>query len=67
MSDHKIPNGKQTEVGCPRCGAATLLVVRTNRQQGNQFLGCPNWPKCGHTQPIPEHIRMEAAGQPRLF
>ncbi len=35
---------------CPRCGAP--LVVRTQRQTGEQFLGCSTFPRCRHTQPL---------------
>ena len=61
---------KQVEVYCPWCKnegrGAVKLVIRTNRQSGNQFLGCPNWRRCEYTQPIPESIRMEAIGASRL-
>lgn len=63
----KLPNGKKMAITCPECGVGTHLIVRTNRSQGHQFLGCENWPDCNYTRSIPESIRMEAAGQPRLL
>lgn len=63
----KLPDGKEMEIYCPECGSGTKLVVRTNRKQDHQFLGCPNWPECNHTQSIPESVRMRLAGQQSLF
>jgi ssDNA-binding Zn-finger/Zn-ribbon topoisomerase 1 len=60
-----LPNGKVIEKYCPKCGAGTKLVVRTNSKNNSQFLGCPNYPECKHTEKIPEALRME--GQPTLF
>lgn len=60
-----FPDGMESETFCPDCGMG--LVVRTNRANGNQFLGCPDWPACTHTQGIPESWRMKRAGQKELF
>jgi hypothetical protein len=62
-----IQPGKEVGVICPECSADTRMVIRRNKKNGTLFLGCPNWPKCQYTSPIPEHIKMEAAGQPSLF
>lgn len=35
---------------CPRCGSR--LVVRTNKKDGTQFLGCSTYPKCRYTLAI---------------
>ena len=51
---------------CPECGTGSKLVVRTNSKDGSQFLGCPNYPECKHTEPIPQDIRMIQAGAQRL-
>lgn len=64
MAD-KLPDKKETEKACPKCGSK--LIVRTNRANESQFLGCPRWPECQHTEPIPESIRMRLQGQPTLF
>lgn len=60
-------------IKCPNCDEHPdrkhkrhTLVVRTNHENGTQFLGCPNFPDCKHTQEIPEHLRLEAAGAERL-
>jgi DNA topoisomerase-1 len=37
-----------TDRKCPKCGAA--LVVKWGRS--GQFLGCSNYPKCRHTEPV---------------
>ena len=42
---------------CPDCGRP--LVERTNRATGTPFLGCPRWPECKHTEPLPEALRRE--------
>lgn len=35
---------------CPKCGGS--MVLRQNRNNGNSFYGCSNYPKCRHTAPI---------------
>jgi len=35
---------------CPKCGGP--MVLRQNRNNGNSFYGCSNYPKCRHTVPI---------------
>ena len=49
---------------CPDCGKA--LVVRANRNTGEQFIGCSMWPDCAHTEKLPESLRMRLAGAPVL-
>ena len=63
----KFANNLEAEIYCPTCTPPRKLVVKTNRQNDNQFLGCPNWPECDHTQRIPESWYMKALGQPELF
>jgi hypothetical protein len=44
---------------CPNCvkfDKIGLMVVRTNRQTGNKFWGCNNYPKCKYTQPHLESL-----------
>jgi len=61
-------DGQEVESVCPECSPAPpKLVIRTNRRTGNQFLGCPNWPRCFYTCEIPEYLKLKAAGQPMLF
>ena len=66
-----LPDGQQMKRECPHCKDAgrgsVFLVVRTNRQNRSQFLGCPNWPRCRYTEPIPESVKMRLMGQPMLF
>ena len=33
---------------CPKCG--TRMGIRKNRQSGNKFWGCPDWPECTGTR-----------------
>lgn len=63
----KLKDGQVTSRACPLCGAGSNLVVRTNKSNGSQFLGCANWPECEYTEDIPESILMEIMGQPRLL
>jgi hypothetical protein len=42
------------------------MVTRTNRALGTEFLGCDQYPLCTETMPIPESVRMRAAGAPEL-
>lgn len=58
---------KESLIECPNCEHGVKLIVRTNRQRGDQFLGCPNFPECTYTQEIPEAWYLEAMGQPKLF
>lgn len=51
---------------CPGCGPTVRLVIRINRQTGHEFLGCPRWPGCGYTEPLPESIRLRRAGAREL-
>ena len=62
-----LVRGLVTELGCPACGPAKRLVVREVRASGRLFLGCETWPFCPVTRPIPESLKMRAAGQPSLF
>ena len=50
---------------CPDCGRP--LVERTNRATGTSFLGCPRWPECKHTEPLPEALRLRRAGVRDMF
>lgn len=49
---------------CPDCGAR--LAVRANRATGEEFLGCSKYPSCKHTEPLPEHVKMQLAGAEML-
>jgi ssDNA-binding Zn-finger/Zn-ribbon topoisomerase 1 len=62
-----LKNNQEVEIYCPKCRPLVKLIVKTNRHNGNQFLGCPNYPDCDYTRPIPEEIRMRQAGQAELF
>lgn len=44
--DRRVPNSS-----CPECGVG-ILLERTNRTTGNQFLGCSEWPACKYTAGI---------------
>lgn len=61
----------KTNLPCPKCAdngrGRVELVIRTNRTTGHEFLACPEWPECSHTEPVPESVRMMQSGQPMLF
>ncbi len=63
----KFKDGLKSTISCSNCGPTVVLIVRTNKQNRSQFLACPNWPDCKHTQEIPESWRMRASGQQQLF
>ena len=46
---------------CPRCGAKKL-AVRKRGSDGKEFLACPRWPHCLHTEDLPPDIAMRRAG-----
>lgn len=33
----------------------------------DQFLGCPDYPRCRHTQALPEDVKLTLRGQKRLL
>jgi len=43
---------------CPKCNH--ILVERKNQSNGNAFLGCTEYPKCTHSQPLPNAKKEEA-------
>lgn len=45
---------------CPQCDSS--LVVRTNRNTGEEFWGCVRWPACSHTEPIPLYVKLREQG-----
>ncbi len=49
---------------CPVCGAP--LVIRTNRETEEQFLGCSQYPNCKHSEPLPESMKLMAMGAQML-
>ncbi len=51
---------------CPEADCKGELVVKVNRQTGGKFLGCDQYPRCTHTEEIPEYLRMIAAGAQKL-
>lgn len=55
-----------TILTCPKCGPGWRLWERINKVTGEKFLACERWPHCDYRQEIPEHVRMEQAGVPRL-
>lgn len=63
----KFEENTESDILCPHCNPPRKLIVKTNKQNGGQFLGCPNYPNCNHTREIPEAWKMRAAGQVGLF
>jgi ssDNA-binding Zn-finger/Zn-ribbon topoisomerase 1 len=61
-----IEIGEQVARACPVCGASSKLVIRQNKLTGTFFLGCPNYPECNYSQPLPEEVRMDAIGAKKL-
>lgn len=61
MPSPKFIDGSEAHITCPNDGAK--LIVRTTRKNGHQFLGCPRFPECNHTQQIPESWKMRVLGQ----
>jgi len=57
----------ESDILCPECSPPRKLRVKTNRSNGGQFLGCPNFPECRYTREIPEAWKLRAAGQAELF
>ena len=52
---------------CPEPHCKGTLAIRTNRQTGEDFLGCSEYPECRFTRPLTEYLRMKRLGAPTLF
>jgi len=64
----RFPDNTESDILCPECNTPSRrLIVRTNRQNGGQFLGCPNWPRCTYTREIPQSWIMRVNSQRGLF
>ncbi len=63
----KFEENTESDILCPNCNPPRKLIVKTNKVNGGQFLGCPNYPACDYTRGIPEEWIMRASGQPSLF
>jgi ssDNA-binding Zn-finger/Zn-ribbon topoisomerase 1 len=62
MSTQPQPTARK----CPKDGCPGTLVVRTNRDDNSLFLGCSEWPRCTHTEPLPQDQVMKAIRAPML-
>jgi DNA helicase-4 len=49
---------RSTALRCPECGS--FLVVRRNRRDNSEFLGCQGYPRCRYTQDLPSETPAEA-------
>jgi ssDNA-binding Zn-finger/Zn-ribbon topoisomerase 1 len=67
MKSPVFENNMETSIECPECQHGVHLIVKTNKINNNQFLGCPNWPECDFTRGIPHEWVLRAQGQPELF
>ena len=57
-------NHRGTIKTCARC--AQPMAVKTNRETGQEFLGCTSWPECEHTEPLPLDAQLRRMGAPEL-
>jgi len=53
------PKPVVTDRACPDCGAN--LVIRSGRR--GQFLGCSSYPKCRHTENLPDDLQETDAAE----
>jgi ssDNA-binding Zn-finger/Zn-ribbon topoisomerase 1 len=67
MATPKFMDNMETDIVCPECEEESFMLVKTNRKNGHQFLGCANYPQCTYARGIPEEWIMRANGQPDLF
>lgn len=49
---------------CLQCGQP--MVIRRNRTNDHEFLGCSAFPRCAHAESLPEWFRLKAQGAPEL-
>ena len=52
------------EKPCPACGGR--LVVKKNRREGTQFIGCSNFPNCHYTERLTPSVEHRLSGAPTL-
>lgn len=55
---------KNVNIACRECGKP--MVIRTNRENGSEFMGCSNWPRCTHSEPLPAYVEQIRAGAAQL-
>lgn len=55
-----LRDGQSVELSCPEHG--DRLMVRRNRQNDGQFLGCPRWPACTYTRGLPIDVILRQQG-----
>ncbi len=60
-NNHKVPvisvdNSTQATKHCPRCNG--MLVKKTNRKKGNDFLSCQRFPACKYAEPLAEQAKL---------
>lgn len=48
------------------CPDGHAMVIRQNRETGEDFLGCSKWSHCQHTEPLPESLKLRMAGAKTL-
>ena len=52
-SNEPSPHPAENPPDCPRCGAGMVLrTARRGTNEGNQFWGCPTFPKCRGVVPV---------------
>ena len=57
-------NDWKEHLRCRECGSQA--VIRVNRETGEEFIGCSQWPRCTATRPLPMDVMMRRAGAPML-
>ncbi|MCP4590008.1 MAG: type I DNA topoisomerase [bacterium] len=57
----RLVKDEELEQPCDDCGEGTMKVKRSGVRS---FLGCARYPKCKHTVPLPEGVRVERKIQP---
>lgn len=58
-----LPEPLKFEKYCPD---GHPMVIRVNRETGQEFLGCSQWNACTYTEKLPEYIRLRIAGHKPL-
>jgi ssDNA-binding Zn-finger/Zn-ribbon topoisomerase 1 len=62
-----MKDNQPVSIICPECIPTVKLIIKTNKRDQSQFLGCPNWPDCDHTEEIPISIKLRERGEKSLF
>jgi len=58
------PENVKVQRYCPKCGK--IMWLKKQKETGQLFVGCSQWPDCTYTEPLPEDQYLKAIRAPKL-